>query len=160
MDNFIQAVAFSPDGRTLALAAGWGGTATLWDIADLAQPHRLTTIENPGNAVMWLGFSPDGQILLTGGIRDARLWDVTDRRTPVRVATLAHPQLRTTDLAFSPDGHTLAAGGSRAVTLWDYSVPADLRAEPEKHACTITGRGLNAEEWARYIPELPHEPTC
>jgi hypothetical protein len=36
----------------------------------------------------------------------------------------------------------------------------DLRAFPAQQACTITGRGLNAEEWATYLPEIPYEPTC
>ncbi|MFC7532470.1 TIR domain-containing protein [Actinoplanes sp. GCM10030250] len=153
-------LAFSPDGSTLAVGAGYDGTAILWDVADLAQPHRIGTLQGAENGVAWLGFSPDGRILATGGISEARLFEVTDRTTPVRIATLAHAQLRTRDLVFSPDGHTLAAGGSRAVTLWDYSVPKELSADPGRHACAITGRGLTAEEWARYVPELPYQPTC
>ncbi|MDI6101640.1 TIR domain-containing protein [Actinoplanes sp. NEAU-A12] len=160
MGTSAFAVAFSPDGRTLAVAAGWTGTATLWDIADLAQPHRLATLQGADTSLGWLGFSPDGRTLATAGISEARLWEITDRSTPVRFATLANPQLRTRDLAFGPDGHTLAAGGSRSVTLWDYSVPQNLRADPAEHACAITGRGLTVEEWARYVPELPYRPTC
>jgi WD40 repeat protein len=160
MGTTAFAVAFSPDGRTLAVGAGFTGTATLWDIADLAQPHRLATLQGADTYVSWLGFSPDGQTLATAGISEARLWEITDRSTPVRFATLAHPQLRSRDLVFSPDRHTLAAGGSRFVTLWDYSVPKELSADPAGQACAITGRGLTAEEWARYVPELPHRPTC
>jgi hypothetical protein len=33
-------------------------------------------------------------------------------------------------------------------------------ADPAKAACTIGGRGLNAEEWALHIPELPYRSTC
>ncbi|MET0415082.1 MAG: WD40 repeat domain-containing protein, partial [Actinoplanes sp.] len=160
MGTSTSALAFSPDGGTLAVALGFTGSATLWDIADLAQPHRLATLQGADSSVRWLGFSPDGHTLATAGISEARLWEVTDRNTPIRYATLANAQLRTRDLAFSPDGHTLAAGGSRSVTLWDYSVPERLGNDPDGHACAITGRGLNEEEWARYIPELPHQPTC
>jgi hypothetical protein len=65
----------------------------------------------------------------------------------------------------SPDGRTVAAGGtfgapSRTVTLWDTAVPKDLAADPARHACAISGRGLTADEWTRYIPELPYRPTC
>ncbi|BBH70757.1 hypothetical protein ACTI_74420 [Actinoplanes sp. OR16] len=154
------AAAFSPDGRTLAVGAGWSGQATLFDIADLAQPHRLATIQGTDSTVSRLAFSPDGHTLATAGISEARLWEVTDRSFPVRFATLANPQLKTRELAFSPDGHTLAAAGSRSVSLWDYSVPRDLLSEPSGYACAITGRGLTAEEWSRYIPELPYRRTC
>ncbi|MET0417938.1 MAG: TIR domain-containing protein [Actinoplanes sp.] len=160
MGTSTSALAFSPDGGTLAVAAGFTGAATLWDIADLAQPYRLATLQGAETSLRWLGFSPDGRTLATAGISEARLWEVTDRNTPIRFATLANAQLRTRDLAFSPDGHTLASGGSRSVSLWDYSVPEGLGKDPDGQACAITGRGLNAEEWARYIPELPHQPTC
>ncbi len=160
MGSTLFALAFSPDGGTLAVASGWSGEATLWDIADRARPHRLATLQGGATGLRWLGFSPDGGTLATAGLSEARLWEITDRSTPVRFATLANPQLRTRDMAFSPKGHTLASGGSRSVTLWDYTVPENLSADPDGHACAITGRGLTAEEWARYIPELPHQPTC
>ncbi|MEU4620676.1 TIR domain-containing protein [Actinoplanes sp. NPDC023801] len=160
MGTSAWAAAFSPDGRTLATGAGWTGESILWDIADIAQPHRLATLPGSDDMVTWIGFSPDGRTLATGGISEARLWEVTDRTTPVLFSTLAHPQLRTRDLAFSPDGRTLAAAGYRHVTLWDYSVPKALSAAPGRHACTITGRGLTRQEWAGYIPELPFQPTC
>ncbi|MEU8238166.1 TIR domain-containing protein [Actinoplanes missouriensis] len=158
--DFVFAAALTPDGRTLAVGVGLTGASTLWDIADLARPHRLATVQGTTSGARWLGFSPDGRTLATAGTGEARLWDVTDRSTPFRYATLANPKLKTIDLAFSPDGRTLAAGGSRHVTLWDYSVPQSLAAAPEAHACALTGRGLTKEEWAGYIPELPYQPTC
>ncbi|MDQ1647662.1 MAG: hypothetical protein QOJ50_3846 [Cryptosporangiaceae bacterium] len=47
-----------------------------------------------------------------------------------------------------------------AVSLWDDAELNDLRANPAKHACAITGVGFTADEWGRYIPELPYQPTC
>ncbi|WP_433831255.1 TIR domain-containing protein [Actinoplanes sp. CA-015351] len=154
------AVALSPDGNTLAVGVGWGGTASIWDTTDPVRPHRLATMKDAESVVMWLGFSPDGTVLATGGISEAHLWEITDRSTPVRFSTLVHNQLRSRDLMFSPDGHTLAAAGSRSVTLWDYSVPEDLSADPAAEACALTGRGLDEQEWAGYIPELPYQATC
>ncbi|MEU4690087.1 TIR domain-containing protein [Actinoplanes sp. NPDC023714] len=156
----VMSVAFSPDGRTLAAGLGFGGKVALWDVADPEHPTRVTVVQSTDNTASWVGFSPDGRTLATGGIGEARLWDVTDRTTPVRFATLAHAQLRTADLAFSPDGRTLAAGGTRSVTLWDYTVPRELLSEPDAYACAMTGRGLTAEEWSQYIPELAYRRTC
>jgi hypothetical protein len=67
---------------------------------------------------------------------------------------------------FNPDGHTLTTGGADFVgsngtaTLWDLTELAELRARPSVQACAMTGRGLTEDEWARYIPELPHQSTC
>jgi hypothetical protein len=71
-------------------------------------------------------------------------------------------------VAFSSDGRTVAAAGlvsaggriNTIVSLWDYTELNDFRADPTKQACVITGRGLTAEEWASYIPELPYQSTC
>ena len=67
--------------------------------------------------------------------------------------------------ALSPDGRTLAISGESdrgdgLTSLWDYTKLNDLRADPAKQACAITGRGLTAEEWASYIPDFPYQPTC
>jgi hypothetical protein len=45
-------------------------------------------------------------------------------------------------------------------SVWDYSELVRLRADPDGFACAVTGRGLDADEWARIIPELPYRPTC
>jgi WD40 repeat protein len=68
-------------------------------------------------------------------------------------------------LSFSPDGHTLAVASDKeyaggGVALWDYSQLKAVRADPVAYACAVTGRGLNAEEWTRYVPELPYRRTC
>jgi hypothetical protein len=44
--------------------------------------------------------------------------------------------------------------------VWDYSDLNAVRADPARQACTVTGHGLSADEWAEYISELPYQPTC
>jgi WD40 repeat protein len=160
LGSSVFAIAFSPDGDTLAVGAGFDGSVTLWDIADLAQPHRLSTVQATYSWVHGLEFSPDGTALAVAGTGEAHMLDVTDPNVPFRFARFAHPRLLPRGMAFSPDGHTLAAGGGESITLWDYSVPKELSADPGRQACAITGRGLTTEEWDRYIPELSHQPTC
>jgi WD40 repeat protein/tRNA A-37 threonylcarbamoyl transferase component Bud32 len=61
----VLAVAFAPDGRTLA-TAGQDRTVRFWDAAT---GEHLTTVAHPAAAVGALAFSPDGRMLATVGVK-------------------------------------------------------------------------------------------
>jgi hypothetical protein len=46
------------------------------------------------------------------------------------------------------------------VILWDLTKLNDLRDRPLQHACTLAGRGLSRDEWARYVAGLPYQNIC
>ncbi|MFI6009409.1 helix-turn-helix domain-containing protein [Streptomyces sp. NPDC051243] len=60
----IRALAFSPDGSTLAVG-GDSGTVQLWDIA--TQQPLGPSLPTPGGSVDTLAFSPDSTMLYAGG---------------------------------------------------------------------------------------------
>jgi WD40 repeat protein/energy-coupling factor transporter ATP-binding protein EcfA2 len=60
----VSAVAFSPDGATLAVG-GAGGSLQLWDVAT-QQPLSSAPLTTPGEAIGSLAFSPDGSTVYAG----------------------------------------------------------------------------------------------
>jgi WD40 repeat protein len=146
---------FSPNGRILVTGGSTKATAALWNIAERARPRRLALLAGHVDQVHAAAFSPDGRTLATASDQAAMLWDVAEPANPIRIATLKGNTVNR-GVAFSPDGHTLVRGA----TLWDHSQLNKLRADPRRVACAITGRGLTAEEWRNYIPEVPYRATC
>jgi WD40 repeat protein len=117
--GFIGALAFSPDGATLAAGAR-DGIVGLWDVATRRETKTLPV----GDPVRAVTFSPDGRTLAAGAgtylgtdkvARAVTLWDVAS-------GTRLPRELRCDGvfaLAYSPDGRTLAVGaGDGLVRLW------------------------------------------
>jgi len=69
-------------------------------------------------------FSPDGELLATGGPDSVMLFDM---KTKQRVGRLHGHQAEVAQIAFSPDGSLLATGSwDRTVKLWDVKTEREL----------------------------------
>ena len=106
----VEGVAFSPDGKTLAVAS-FAGTVQLWDVAT---GELRESLKGHSSAVLAVAFSPDGRTLASGSVdQTVRLWNVATRRQLMQLDPGSVELGQVYTLAFSPDGKHLLAGGDR-----------------------------------------------
>jgi WD40 repeat protein len=111
--------AFSPDGRTLAVA-DCGDSIFLWDMSARRWAGTLTSPRCPRGGQV--GFSPDGKTLalFSGGELTTCLWNLATRRETTLTDPGPRPYVAWTQGTFSPGGTTLAvADTTRDVYLWN-----------------------------------------
>jgi WD40 repeat protein/serine/threonine protein kinase len=117
--QYVTALAFSPDGKTLASAAGFSESdIRLWDVATGKDIGRL---EGHKSWVGTLVFWPDGNRLAScSADQTIRTWDVASRRC---LDVMRGHRLEVWRLALLPDNKTLISGSKDGeVCVWDASV--------------------------------------
>jgi WD40 repeat protein len=89
----VWAVAFSPDGHTLATGSD-DTTGRLWDVSDPRRPTPLATLTGHTNTVLSVAFSPDGRTLTTSSADDtARLWETNIDSVAARICNITWPTI-------------------------------------------------------------------
>ncbi len=123
-------VAYSPDGKVLALAGGSNrGFVNIWDVAG-----RRPIIELQPKEGSRLAFSPRGDLLATSAGKQIRLWR-TGTWELVRPVPLSGGVI---DLKFSPDGTRLAnLSDPGELTVW----------EVDQWAVIHQSRVVTTKEW-------------
>ena len=109
-------VAFSPDGKRLAVADG--NSIGLWNTETWQRIGDY--MSGSGSEVMSVAFSPDGKRIAAGSRGDytIRLWDA-DNQQPIGEPMVGH-EGSVMRVAFSPDGKRIvSASGDETLRLWD-----------------------------------------
>ena len=138
-DTRAATVAFSPDGRILAVSSGsrMGAADSVIRLLD-ANTGKPLGPPLEGH-LAWVGalvFWPDSRILASAGAdRTIRLWDTSD---PAHPRPIGRPLRGHTHevwrLALLPDGKTLVSGAKDgSVCLWDISASRDDRSHQTIH---------------------------
>lgn len=112
--GFVFAVAFAPDGQTLA-SGSEDHTIRIWDVQTGQSLRTLTEHTDEVNAV---AFSADGKLLVSGSYdRRILIWDVATWTVQARLTGhVGHVY----SVALTPDGEKLVSGSEDGtVRLWD-----------------------------------------
>lgn len=123
-DGGSGAMAFSSDGKTLALAWGYSELG-LFDVETGKKSRQLN-----GRKLGWIeavAFAPDSKTLVSGGQGNhaIRLWDAA---TGKEIQRLEGHESQVDSLAFLPDGKTLASAGfDMTIRLWDLAARREIR---------------------------------
>lgn len=140
----VHALAFSPDGKTLAV-----GTYRRVLLSDPATRTVSTIWGGHDDAVRAITFSPDGKWLASGGGTsgargEVRLWSVAENRES-RVFNSGIHGDAVNALAFSADGKLLASGSAdKTIQIWDMATGKPLQMLRD-HADAVLGLAFRAD---------------
>ena len=166
--EYVMALAFSPDGKTLASGNGFSDTEIrFWDVATGRETGHL---EGHGSWISSLVFWPDGKKLAScSADQTLRLWDIGGGNC---LDVLRGNRQEVWSLALLPDAKTLVSGAKDGtVRFWDTSathphqpcitIPANLViwsfADNSQSALTLNSQG-RVTRWSE--PDFQREETA
>jgi hypothetical protein len=160
VDGGVTVVAFSDDGDRVA-AIGNTRRLDVWDVRT-GRPVLTTppSFAGVGTSLRWL---PHSHTVIYGGDDGQAVPVDTDNGGQVGIGLPVYEDAGVGDVHIAPvvDGRLALFPGYRSIGQTREGVVYPLNPTAWlSYACTVVRRDLTPAEWATYIPNRPHHPTC
>jgi WD40 repeat protein len=141
----VSKIAFSPDGRDLAVGS-WDSTITIWNVSS---HHAVHVLHGHNLGVDDVAYSPDGALLVSASLDDtARVWDPSNGRL-LRIWRDPDP---VTSVAFRSDGSEIVTADTvGTIRVWDACTACTSDRELLRIARGRVTRQLTPLERATYL---------
>jgi hypothetical protein len=155
----INALAFSPDGKTLASGAQHDKIVSLWDVTTGKERRKFASDESL--AVPGLSFSPDGKLLARrNGRNGLNVWEVASGKKAELDAGRAVRLARADAVAFAPDGKSVTAVSGSDGLLYRWDVRHWKRAARRLPAALGDEGGYPADPHLLFSPDVRSLVAC
>jgi len=155
VDLGVNASVAAADGSTVAVAGKSGEIVTI-DVSTGDELRRSTGLGG-GVQVLWLDYSDDGELLVSGADDGGvSLWDASTLDLLGTVYPPHHGNAVPAGAQFIGDTHDVViASYDGRVYRWETDLERAI-----DFACQMAGRDLTEKEWEAFLPAQPYQSVC
>jgi WD40 repeat protein len=121
LNNDVQSLSFSPDGKYLAAGVVGDRTASVWTVASGRKVWQKRVLSEATS--IDVVYSPDGKLLATCGDKNVGVWNA---KTGEQYALFKRHEQGVNSLVFNRDGSRLFSADYRELCAWDVQSKAHL----------------------------------
>ncbi|MCE5289654.1 MAG: hypothetical protein LLG14_10485 [Nocardiaceae bacterium] len=153
-------------GRNLFAVVDENRRTSIWDIAEPANPRKLSDFSTLGQDIRAIEASPNGALLAVAGIGEMQLWDLSTPQSPREFARLSVPGSRVASPYFYPDSATsthksmelraiLSSPTGWAIRSWQTNADTAIF-----QLCSERGTPITRDEWSTQLQGIDYFDPC
>ncbi|TWP51224.1 XRE family transcriptional regulator [Lentzea tibetensis] len=153
-DNLGSVMAFSQDGRFIAVRDELRKKIVVWDVADPRSPVRWAELPESSHVALLVEFG--GHQVAVGADSEVQVWDVERQDAPVLLGSFGGLVEQLTALAYRP-ADAMFVGLDRTVSMWSFRTTVDA---VRSNLCMEHDIELDEVVWESYFPDVRRRSVC